>query len=159
MRVCIESSEGSYPFYVDEVLSVFGEEIKNFNWIFTDIEGYIFHEKKEVTLPEFEGDLIMLTGSEFYSIIQKYNILLIFGVITCVSLDFNINEADEFPSINDNSYYWSRNYKSPLEEAKIEFGFFDTTVVIVTTNEADLVGKLKRSFPAMCTLDAFLEKS
>ncbi|WP_203362827.1 hypothetical protein [Bacillus sp. REN10] len=159
MRLCVEGSESFNPFYIDELLSFLGEEIKKFNWIFTDIQGYVFHEGEEIILPEFEKETFMLTGNELHSIIQKYNILLVFGVVMCVKPDVNITDIEEFPYINNNKEYWGKGYSSPFKNTEIEFGFFDTTVVIVTTDHADLVDKFRKSVHEVSTLDSFLAEN
>lgn len=157
MRLCIEKSEEVDPFYLDELLSFLGEEIKEYNWIFSDIQAHVFSEGNEITLTEFEKNHFIMSGSELYSFIKKYDILFIFGVIMCVSKDVKIIDINKMPTINENKHYWNIDYQSPVRNVQVEFGLFDTTVIIVTTDNNEVINKLKKTFPEIDTLESYLK--
>ncbi len=162
MRLCLTNDDQNLnlnPFYLNELLVFLGNHIKEFNWVFSDIVAHVFIKGEEVTVEEFEKETFILSGNELYSYIQKYDILLIFGVVMCVNKDIKLNDIKEFPFIQDNESYWDKDYTSPLPNTEIEFGIFDTTVVIITTGKSLLVNILKKQFPNICTLDYYLEEN
>jgi hypothetical protein len=156
MRFCVESTEGFYAFHLKEMLGFLKEDIPNYNWIFSDLQTHIFYKGEEVSVPEFEQDTFMLSGEELLSFIDKYDALMIFGVLMAVPKSVSISDIKDFPTINENEQYWENDYSSPFEYAEIEIGFFDTTVVVITTSNQRAIDKLIEKVPKVSTFDSYM---
>lgn len=159
MRFCIEAKEDFYPFYLDAVLSVLGDQIKKYNWIFSDLEVHLYSDKETTSTPFNNQASFCITGEELYSILNHYTVLIIFGVVTAINRNIDYEEITTFPTINENEKFWEENYESPIPNYEIDFGFFDTSVVVVSTNNPSFIELYKSNMPGFLSWHAYITGS
>lgn len=137
MRKALEVvREGSInPFYIDELLSYLKIDISSYNFVFSDVDAYILDGEEEISLDIFDNEYCLLSGEELLNIIEKYNILIIFGVITLIHKKNVLGEIKKLPKIQNNPNYWEEDYISTIPNFDLEIGLSDTTNVLFTVKD------------------------
>lgn len=159
MRFCIEAKEDFYPFYLDAVLSVLGDQIKKYNWIFSDLEVHLYSNKEATDTPFNGQNSFCITGEELHSILNHHKVLIIFGVVTAINRNIDYEEITTFPTINENEEFWEENYESPIPNYEIDFSFFDTSVVVVSTNNPSFIELYKSNMPGFLSWHTYITGS
>ncbi|MGG0381660.1 hypothetical protein ACT6P6_20755 [Priestia endophytica] len=161
MRYCIKDYRTSVnPHWLNIFFSHTQISITDYNWVFSDLTAHSTKGNKELEDSIFYKKTFTLTGQELMKIIKNEEVLVLFGVMVAVKEKVDLNEIGKLPVIEEDGHYWTENYVSPIKNAVVEIGFFDGELIIVTTDNQDIVETLKRNvfnFPNLISFKEYME--
>ncbi|HDR6257034.1 TPA: hypothetical protein QCX17_003406 [Bacillus cereus] len=134
--------------YINEMLSFMFEDMSKYDWIFADMVPHVFKGGAEVMDTIFEQEKFYITGENLYSFLKEYKVLLIFGVVIAVEKGNEklLESIPDTPIITENREYWKDEYNLTLPGSLMEFGFFDTSILMFASDDDYSIEKFKSSF-------------
>ncbi|MCU5706196.1 hypothetical protein [Bacillus wiedmannii] len=134
--------------YINEMLSFIFEDMSKYDWIFADMVPHVFKGESEVMDTIFEQEKFYISGEDLYSFLKEYEVLLIFGVVIAVEKGNEkcLGNIPETPIITENREYWKDEYNLTLPGSVMEFGFFDTSILMFASDDNYSIEKFKSSF-------------
>lgn len=161
MRYCIKDYRTSInPHQLDTFFSHTQISITDYNWIFSDMTAYASKGHQELEDSVFLQDNFILTGQELDERLKNEEVLVLFGVMVAVKENLNIKDIEQLPVIENNEHYWEEDYVPPIKNMVMEVGFFDGELIVVTTDNQDIVDTLKKNvfnFPNLISFKGYLE--
>ncbi|WP_042868208.1 hypothetical protein [Bacillus cereus] len=144
MRLYVADDSG----YINEMLSFMFEDMSKYDWIFADMVPHVFKGGSEVMDTIFEQEKFYISGEDLYSFLKEYEVLLIFGVVIAVEKGNEklLKNIPETPIITENREYWKDEYNLTLPGSVMEFGFFDTSILMFASDDDYNIEKFKSSF-------------
>ncbi|MBJ8069584.1 hypothetical protein BWGOE4_16220 [Bacillus mycoides] len=144
MRFYVADDSG----YINEMLSFIFEDMSKYDWIFADMVPHVYKGGVEVMDTIFEQEKFYILGEDLYSFLKEYKVLLIFGVVIAVEKGNEkiLENIPEPPIITENREYWKDEYNLTLPGSVMEFGFFDTSILMFASDDNYNIEKFKSSF-------------
>lgn len=144
MRLYVADDSG----YINEMLSFIFEDMSKYDWIFADMVPHVFKGGSEVMDTIFEQEKFYISGEDLYSFLKEYEVLLIFGVVIAVEKGNEklLESIPDTPIITENREYWKGEYNLTLPGSVMEFGFFDTSILMFASDDDYSIEKFKSSF-------------
>ncbi|KAA0775329.1 hypothetical protein [Bacillus sp. TE8-1] len=132
--------------YINEMLSFMFEDMSKYDWIFADMVPHVFKGGAEVMDTIFEQEKFYISGENLYSFLKEYKVLLIFGVVIAVEKGNEklLESIPDTPIITENREYWKDEYNLTLPESLMEFGFFDTSILMFASDDDYSIEKFER---------------
>lgn len=137
---------------LNEILIPILNEVKDYNWIFSDVE---YNESKSKNLPiNMDDEYFFLTPKQF-EIILNADVQIWWGVILGVPNHFKITiDKDNIPFAEGSKIIWKDgNIQYP--DAEIEIICFDSGYTIVKFKNDLLSKQFKAYFPEAIQLEKF----
>ena len=137
--------------FLKEILVPILSDIKNYNWIITDLE-FISGSNKELPI-NHDNDYFILTAEEFSNLI-KSEFQIVWGVIEGVPESFNIAlDLENLPFAEGNDLIWkSDNIQYP--DSTIEIVCFDSSYTIIKFKDESMSKKFSNYFLTAQPLEA-----
>lgn len=144
MRFYVADDSG----YINEMLSFIFEDMSEYDWIFADMVPHVFKGGVEVMDTIFEQEKFYISGEELYRFLKEYEVLLIFGVVIAVEKGNEklLENTPDTPIITENREYWKDEYNLTLPGSVMEFGFFDTSILMFASDDNYNIEKFKSNF-------------
>lgn len=161
MRYCIKDYRTSIdPHLLHTFFSHTKISITDYNWIFSDLTAYVSKGNQELEDSIFCQNNFILTGQELDELLKHEEVVVVFGVMVAVKENLNIKDIERLPVIEYNKHYWEEDYVSTIKNAVMEVGFFDGELIVVTTDNQDIVDTLKRNvfnFPNLIRFKEYMD--
>ncbi|MEW9181804.1 hypothetical protein AB2553_15495 [Bacillus mycoides] len=144
MRFYVADDSG----YINEMLSFIFEDMSKYDWIFADMVSHVYKGGVEVMDTIFEQEKFYISGEDLYSFLKEYKVLLIFGVVIAVEKGNEklLENIPDTPIILENREYWKDEYNLTLPGSVMEFGFFDTSILMFASDDDYNIEKFKSNF-------------
>ncbi|EJV59302.1 MULTISPECIES: hypothetical protein [Bacillus] len=144
MRFYVADDSG----YINEMLSFIFEDMSKYDWIFADMVPHVYKGGVEVMDTIFEQEKFYISGEDLYSFLKEYKVLLIFGVVIAVEKGNEklLENIPDTPIILENREYWKDEYNLTLPGSVMEFGFFDTSILMFASDDDYNIEKFKSNF-------------
>ncbi|KXZ23314.1 hypothetical protein AXI59_09475 [Bacillus nakamurai] len=156
MRLVLENND--QYFNVKHLFDKIELKIEEYNWLISDLSDItVFKNKNYIEHELFSRNIefLYIKGENLKEILSIYDIIPTFGVFTAVPHSLEKLSLSSKPAINENEAYWNKDYRSPVEGAVFEVGFFDSSD-IVFTGCPELIGNLKRLLPNVKTIEEYI---
>jgi hypothetical protein len=138
--------------YLDEILAPIRKDIKNFNWIITDVETYGGHPSNFPI--NMNDEYFILSPARFDELLDAH-VQFWWGVILGVPKAFDIVvDETELPFGEGNELIW-KNGNIQYPDAEIEIVCFDSSYTIVKFKTDLLSKKFHDHFPEAVELEKF----
>ena len=135
-----------------EVFDVLGDLAYEYNWLLSDYECTCHPSDK---IP-FGNEYVWLSGDELVSIVNKFEISFIWGVVTAYAKDILMNEVLQYPlplaEKLDDVKNLDITTQNPLSD--IEIVPFDSSFLFVIAKSEELIKKFSREYPQSTDLAA-----
>lgn len=145
MRLVVSESIG----YMNDELSFLYKDMHKYNWIFLDIVGHVILGETELRDTIFNQKKFCMSGKDLYDFLQKYQVLLIFGVLIAVeSSDRKVLEnITDYSAIEGNENYWKDDFFLTIPASIMEICFFDTSYLFFASKDEGIIERFRKQFP------------
>jgi len=136
-------------FRLETFLEPFDKEfICAYDWVFSDVDSYTFQiNDQEGCSSLFDREQFWLTGEALLRHLKHVSTLVIFGLVIAVKKECTLPSKVHYPKLVDHPDYWKDTYTSAVPNQILEIAFFDSTDILITTNDSDMIEQIKKWYP------------
>lgn len=140
----LEELSSNYILNLQNIFDVLNGFEKQYNWLISDYECNNYPSDK---IP-FNKDVVFMEGEKLSDIINDNEIQFIWGVFSGFDRDISESEIIKYPIpfADGNKELWKETINTQNPLAKIEIVSWDSSLVLVISNDNEVVEKLKKNY-------------
>lgn len=153
--IVIENINDDYILDMKDLYSFLGENRLDFNWLLTDYEC---NDYPTIEIP-INNDFVFLEGDTLKEIVYQYDIQFIWSVFSGFDKKVELDHILDYPlpMAEGNTKFWSSGFKIQNPLASVEIVVWDSSLVIILTEDEELLEIIKKSFPKSKDLEKYNE--
>lgn len=157
MKGAILDKGEKYYTYLSKVFSAIDNAQKNYNWLITSCECYPQSTEIDQLLSK---EYCWLSGDQLTRIIETEDFQWIWAVLSGFEKDIELNEVlkSELPHADGYEGFWNNPISLQHPLACVEIVPFDSSFVLLVSNNDEIVDKFRCSFHLSEDLETYNER-